>query len=98
MRWPPPEDLGVDTNAGSSGNAPGAPTNWAWWAALAMLAAGAIAVLYVLFAAASKPEQTAGLTRFAHGHMRALAVLEAPPPMPTRALRDAAGAETTLAA
>jgi thiol-disulfide isomerase/thioredoxin len=99
MRWPPEfEDLEVDTNAGSSGNAPRAPTNWAWWAALTMLAAGAIAVLYVLFAAASKPEQRSGLLRFAQGHMHALTVMEAPPPMPTRALRDAAGTETTLAA
>jgi thiol-disulfide isomerase/thioredoxin len=36
--------------------------------------------------------------RFARGDMRALVVMEAPPPLPTRALRDAAGAETTLAA
>lgn len=57
-----------------------------------------LAVLYVLFAAASKPERTSGLMRFARGDMAALTVLEAPPPMPTRALRDAAGGETTLAA
>src|SRR5262245_54921635 len=94
MRWPPPEDLGVDTNAGSSG----APKNWAWRAALLMLAAGAVAVLYVLFAATSKPEQATGLMRFAHGHMRALTVLEAPPALPTRPIRDAHGAATSLAA
>lgn len=63
-----------------------------------MLAAGAIAVLYVLFAAASKPEQTAGLMRFAQGEMQRLQVMEAAPPMPTRMLRDAAGAETNLQA
>lgn len=63
-----------------------------------MLAAGMLAVLYVLFAAASKPERTSGLMRFARGDMAALTVLEAPPPMPTRALSDAAGGETTLAA
>lgn len=55
-----------------------------------------MAVLYVLFAAASKPEQTAGLMRFAHGEMQRLQVMEAAPPMPTRMLRDAAGAEANL--
>lgn len=65
---------------------------------MALLAAGTLAVLYVLFAAASKPEPSTGLMRFATGEMRALGVLEAPPPMPMRVLRDAAGAETTLAA
>jgi thiol-disulfide isomerase/thioredoxin len=63
-----------------------------------MLAAGAVAVLYVLFAAASKPEATDGLRQFAVGEMRALAVLEEPPPMPARTLTDAAGRETTLRA
>ncbi len=63
-----------------------------------MLAAGTLAVLYVLFAAASKPEQTSGLMRFARGDMDTLTVLEAAPPMPTRVLRDASGGETTLAA
>jgi len=68
------------------------------WAAMAMLAAGAAALLYVFFSAASKPEPSASITRFARGEMAQLAVMEAPPPMPTRALRDAAGAETTLQA
>lgn len=63
-----------------------------------MLAAGAIAVLYVLFAASSKPEQTAGLMRFAQGDMQRLQILEAAPPMPTRSLRDVSGAETNLQA
>lgn len=72
--------------------------NWAWRAALLLLAAGTIAVLYVLFAASSKPEQRAGLMRFATGEMHRLVVLEDPPPMPTRALRDANGAEASLAA
>lgn len=62
-----------------------------------MICAGAVAVVYVLFAAASKPETTAGLQRYAMGEMRALAVMAEPPPMPTRALRDAAGAEARLA-
>jgi thiol-disulfide isomerase/thioredoxin len=84
----------LDTNANS------APSQkpWALWAALTLVAAGAIAVLYVLFAAASKPETDAGLRRFAHGDMARLYVMEAPPPLPSRTLRDAAGAETTLAA
>ena len=88
------EDLNVDTNAGSSGTR----ENWAWLAALTMLAAGMLAVLYVLFVAASKPDETSGLMRFARGDMRALTVMAPPPPMPSRTLRDASGSETTLAA
>ncbi|MBN8606011.1 MAG: TlpA family protein disulfide reductase [Caulobacterales bacterium] len=57
-----------------------------------------MAVLYVLFAAASKPEQTAGLMRFAQGEMQRLQTMEVAPPMPTRTLRDATGAETNLQA
>jgi thiol-disulfide isomerase/thioredoxin len=63
-----------------------------------MLAAGAFVLLYVFFAASTKPEPSTGLARFATGEMRQLAVLEAPPILPTRTIRDAAGAETTLAA
>lgn len=63
-----------------------------------MLAAGALAVLYVLFAAASKPEATHGIRQFAVGEMRALAVLDEPPPMPARTLIDAEGHETSLRA
>jgi thiol-disulfide isomerase/thioredoxin len=92
MRWPPDEDLDLDTNARSSS----AQKNWALWAALAMLAAGTLVLLYVVFAASSKPEPSTGLARFATGEMRQLAVLEAPPIMSTRTIRDAAGAETTL--
>jgi thiol-disulfide isomerase/thioredoxin len=62
-----------------------------------MVAAGAIAVLYVLFAASSKPETATSLSRFATGEMTRLTVMEAPPPLPTRTLQDAAGAEVTLA-
>lgn len=75
-----------------------AQKNWALWAAMGLLAAGTLAVLYVFFAAASKPEPSTGLMRFATGEMRRLAVLEAPPPMPSRVIRDANGGETTLAA
>lgn len=84
----------MDTNANS------APPqkSWALWAALTLIGAGAIALVYVLFAASSKPETQLGLSRFAEGEMARLYVMEAPPPMPTRTLRDAAGAETTLAA
>jgi thiol-disulfide isomerase/thioredoxin len=83
----------LDTSTGT----PGGQRNWALWAALAMVAAGAIAVLYVLFAAASKPETASGLSRFATGEMTRLTVMEAPPPLPTRTLQDAAGADVTLA-
>jgi thiol-disulfide isomerase/thioredoxin len=68
------------------------------WAALAMLVLGAVAVLYVLFAASSKPDQGGSLTRFARGEMAALTVLPEPPPMPTRTIQDASGADTTLQA
>lgn len=84
----------MDTNATSSLG----QKNWALWAAMAMVAAGTLAVLYVFFAAASKPEPSTGLMRFATGEMRRLTVLEAPPPLPTRPIRDAQGRETTLSA
>lgn len=84
----------MDTNADTSGT----QKPWALWAALAMLAFGAAAVLYVVFAASSKPEQGQGLTRFARGEMERLIVLPDPPPLSARALRDAAGAETNLTA
>jgi len=54
--------------------------------------------VYVLFVASSKPETQQGLSQFAQGEMARLYVMDAPPPMTTRALRDAAGNETTLAA
>lgn len=63
-----------------------------------MLAAGGLVVLYVLFAAASKPDETSGLSRFATGEMSRLQVLQDPPPMPSRTLRTAEGGETTLSA
>lgn len=63
-----------------------------------MLGVGALLLLYVLFAASSKPVQREGYARFAQGEMRALEVKEAPPPRPTQTLRDASGAETSLAA
>lgn len=84
----------MDTNESSSV----AQKPWALWAALGMLAFGTVAVLYVVFAATSKPEPTSGLRRFATGELSRLAMLEVPPPLPTRELRDAAGAPTTLSA
>lgn len=63
-----------------------------------MMAAGALAVLYVLFAASSKPQHETAYSRFADGAMARLTVLEAPPAMPARTLRDAAGNETNLQA
>lgn len=63
-----------------------------------MVAAGTLAVLYVLFAAASKPDAASGVSRFAMGEMARLTVLEAPPPLPTRTLKDAAGDDVTLSA
>lgn len=84
----------MDTNENSA--PPQKP--WALWAALTLAAAGAIAVLYVLFAAASKPETESGLSRFARGDMERLYVMESPPPAPTRTLRNAEGADTTMAA
>jgi thiol-disulfide isomerase/thioredoxin len=65
---------------------------------MAMLAAGTLAVLYVLFAAASKPQPISGLSRFAIGEMARLTMEEAPPPLPTRAIRNAAGEEVYLSA
>ncbi len=83
----------MDTKTGSAGQ-----KNWAMWAAMALLAAGAGALLYVLFVASSKPEESADVSRFATGEMARLVAMDAPPPMPTRSLRDASNAETTLAA
>jgi len=83
----------VDTKTGSAGQ-----KNWAMWAAMALLAAGAGALLYVLFVASSKPEESADVSRFATGEMARLVAMDAPPPLPTRSLRDASNAETTLAA
>ncbi len=83
----------MDTKTGSAGQ-----KNWAMWAAMALLAAGAGALLYVLFVASSKPVESADVSRFATGEMARLVAMDAPPPMPTRSLRDANNAETTLAA
>lgn len=72
--------------------------NWALRAAFVMIGFAALAGLYVLFAASSKPLVREGYARFAHGHMQRLEVLEDAPPMPSQSLRDGEGGETTLAA
>ncbi|MGE3929280.1 MAG: TlpA family protein disulfide reductase [Hyphomonadaceae bacterium] len=87
----------MESDINSSGAAAARP-NWAWRSALAMLAFGAVAILYVLFAASSKPEPVGDYTRFARGAMQRLQTIEAPPPMPRETLRDGAGAEASLAA
>jgi len=76
----------------------GGQKNWALWAAGLMFVVGAVALLYVLFAASSKPESVSGLSRFATGEMARLTAMDAPPPISARTLQDASGAETTLAA
>jgi thiol-disulfide isomerase/thioredoxin len=83
----------LDTNANSLPTSP----NWPLRAALAMLAAGVVAFLYVLFFAASKPDEHVGLMRFAQGEMSALRIMEDAPPMPSRSLQGPEG-ETSLTA
>ncbi len=63
-----------------------------------MLAFAALALLYVLFAASSKPAPGGGYSRLAQGAMSRLSVMEDAPPMPIEPLQDASGAETTLGA
>jgi len=63
---------------------------------MAMLAFAGVAILYVLFAAGSKPAETQGMARFATGAMHRLAVLDDPPPLPMRAIQDAQGRITNL--
>jgi len=81
----------LDTNAPTSGK------SWALKAALVLMAAGAAAVLYVVFAASSKPETASGLRQFARGEMAQLEFVEAPPAFPVRPVQNAAG-ETSLLA
>lgn len=61
-----------------------------------MLAVGGVAVLYVLFSAASKPGSHSGLAQFARGEMAQIEFVEAPPPFPARSVQDSAGAEAPL--
>lgn len=61
-----------------------------------MLAFAGAAILYVLFADASKPAPAGGMSRFATGAMHRLVVLENPPPMPARSFEDAQGRAANL--
>lgn len=74
-----------------------APRSWALKAALGLMGAGVVALLYVLFAASSKPDREA-FSQYASGEMRRLVVRPDAPPQPRTLLRNAAGAETNLAA
>lgn len=60
------------------------------------MAVGVLAILYVLFAASTKPEAQ-GYARFATGGMTRLTVMDAPPARPSAALIDAEGQTHTLA-
>lgn len=88
-------DIGISAGPSKGGDG---KRNWALIAALAMLAAGAVAVLYVLFAGASKPEPGGGYARYAQGPLANLVVMPDAPAMPGETLRDAEGAATNLAA
>jgi thiol-disulfide isomerase/thioredoxin len=72
--------------------------NWALRGAVAMIGFAALALLYVLFAASSKPVPSQGYAHLARGEMRALEVLPGAPPMPAQTLTDSDGRETNLAA
>ena len=72
------------------------PKTWALKAGLILMGLGALAFLYVVFAATSKPD-TSSYARFATGSLSRLAVLEAAPGLPGETIRDAAGQETDLA-
>jgi thiol-disulfide isomerase/thioredoxin len=79
--------------ANSEAKAP--PKTWALKAGLILLGFGALAFLYVVFAATSKP-QASSYARFATGSLSRLAVLEAPPGLPSETFRNLAGEEARL--
>ncbi|MBL8530785.1 MAG: TlpA family protein disulfide reductase, partial [Hyphomonadaceae bacterium] len=60
------------------------------------MAAGLAALLYVLFAASSKPETASGLRQYARGEMARLEFMDDPPPFPGRPVQNAARAESAL--
>jgi thiol-disulfide isomerase/thioredoxin len=72
------------------------PKTWALKAGLILLGCGALAFLYVVFAATSKPPVSA-YARFATGSLSRLAVLEETPAMPAETLRGLGGEEAKLA-
>jgi thiol-disulfide isomerase/thioredoxin len=61
-----------------------------------MLTLGGLAVLYVLFAASSKPEPRGGYMRYANGEMSRLEVMEDAPPQPSEIFQDSDGNEHRL--
>lgn len=81
---------------GSSEGGAAAPRTWALKAALVLIAAGVAALLYVVFAASSKPEAQ-GLARFSEGALARLQVLDEPPAQPAEAFSDGAGGGARLA-
>lgn len=74
-----------------------APRSWALRAALVLMGAGVVAVLYVFFAASSKPD-TSAFAAYSTGAMRRLVVRDDAPPQPATPISDESGAETNLAA
>lgn len=60
------------------------------------MAAGLAALLYVLFAASSKPETVSGLRQFARGEMAQLEFMDDPPPFPGRPVQDVRRAASSL--
>ncbi len=66
-------------------------------ASLGLAAVGVVALLYVVFAPAAKPDPQ-GFGQFAKGSLENLVSLEAPPPQPIAVLRDAEGRGLTLQA
>ena len=65
--------------------------------AVGVAAVGILAFLYVVFSAASKPDAS-DLASFRRGAMAKLEIAAEPPPQPARALQDASGQPTALAA
>lgn len=79
--------------------APGSrrPRSWAMKAAGLLGLAGAAIVVYWLFAAGQRPDET-GFQRFATGTLKQLVVMETPPPLPSTPLITADGSATALTA
>lgn len=71
-------------------------TNWAARGAGALALLAALVCVYVVFAATSKPQDGASLTRFATGPLSALEVVAIPPPQPDTPILNAAGRPVRL--
>lgn len=81
--------------AAKTGGSGRVATPWTFKAGLALAALGLLAVLYVVSASLSKPED-GGYKRFAKGPLRELVVLRDPPPQSSRPFTTADGFETKL--